>query len=293
MTTAPCHAAALADAVLDVARREDAPFTPRQLLHLQACDHCRTSVERLRRLTATWSSLEPSPAEVSAARARFEARTRARAPARLVARVATAIALLAAVGSAAAQLLARRSHPAPAPSVARALAGTTGLRSPAPPDLAVSDRRPTPAPGPTLAPRAETHDRAPALSPQATPRRRPPPLARRATAPAGAPADRRTPQPAAAGESALPVGADGSANLWTVAAAALRAGDHARAERAFARLADAPDAYTRDAARLARAQLWISDGRTASARAELEALAATGATAFIRARAAAALSAPP
>jgi hypothetical protein len=74
-----------------------------------------------------------------------------------------------------------------------------------------------------------------------------------------------------------------------VAAAALRIGDAETAERAFGSLAESPDPRTRDAARLARAQLWLSRGRVAEARGELGSLARRGATSLVRARAAEAL----
>jgi hypothetical protein len=84
-----------------------------------------------------------------------------------------------------------------------------------------------------------------------------------------------------------------AAGSWEAVAAALRAGDQAEAESALNRLAAIDDARTRDAARLARAQLWLAHGRRAPAREELEDLAATGATTTIRARAREALVACP
>jgi hypothetical protein len=69
----------------------------------------------------------------------------------------------------------------------------------------------------------------------------------------------------------------------------MRDGDYARAERAFDELIASGDAHTRDAARLARAQMWLSQGRASETRAELESLATEGATPFVRARAAEAL----
>jgi hypothetical protein len=66
----------------------------------------------------------------------------------------------------------------------------------------------------------------------------------------------------------------------------MRINDYAGAERAFNQLAASPDAHTRDAARLARAQLWIALGRASDARAELERLRISGATATLREQAA-------
>jgi hypothetical protein len=73
---------------------------------------------------------------------------------------------------------------------------------------------------------------------------------------------------------------------WTIAAEAMRRKDYATAEHAFDALASSRDPRTRDEARLARAQLWIAQGRSAASRRELEGLAEGGATEFVRRRAA-------
>ena len=78
----------------------------------------------------------------------------------------------------------------------------------------------------------------------------------------------------------------GSVRAWARAAAALREDDFDAADRAFAELGGSSDPATRDAARLARAQLWISRGREAAVRPVLEQLAQSGATALVRQRAA-------
>ena len=80
---------------------------------------------------------------------------------------------------------------------------------------------------------------------------------------------------------------------WTVAATAMREGDYAGAEAAFADLASSSDAPTRDAARLARAQVWIAQGKASQARPELASLSTGGATPLVRKRAAEALDALP
>lgn len=72
---------------------------------------------------------------------------------------------------------------------------------------------------------------------------------------------------------------------WAAAAAALREGDRRRAEIALGELVAYGDTRTRDAARLARAQLWLAEGRRSEARAEFANLGANGATPFIRERA--------
>ncbi|HMI83917.1 MAG TPA: hypothetical protein VK550_07470 [Polyangiaceae bacterium] len=77
-----------------------------------------------------------------------------------------------------------------------------------------------------------------------------------------------------------------SARAWSRAAAALREDNFEVADRAFDELGHSSDPATRDAARLARAQLWISRGREVAVRPVLEQLAANGATALVRQRAA-------
>ena len=69
---------------------------------------------------------------------------------------------------------------------------------------------------------------------------------------------------------------------WEAAATALRANDRDRAEHALDALAETTDLRTRDAARLARAQLWLSQGKVDRARADLQDLAATGVTSIIQ-----------
>jgi hypothetical protein len=81
-----------------------------------------------------------------------------------------------------------------------------------------------------------------------------------------------------------------SERAWARAAEALRRDDFAGGDQAFDELRRAPDAPTRDAARLARAQLWIAHGWGAAVRPVLEDLAATGATPLVRQRAAEFLS---
>jgi hypothetical protein len=78
----------------------------------------------------------------------------------------------------------------------------------------------------------------------------------------------------------------GSVRAWARAASALREDNFDEADRAFDELCKAADPSTRDAARLARAQLWISRGREAAVRPILEQLAESGATPLIRQRAA-------
>jgi hypothetical protein len=74
-------------------------------------------------------------------------------------------------------------------------------------------------------------------------------------------------------------------SAWQRAASALERHDVAEADRALAELTRAGDSATRDAARLARAQLWTSHGDRARAEPVLRELARHGATGIIRKRA--------
>jgi hypothetical protein len=77
----------------------------------------------------------------------------------------------------------------------------------------------------------------------------------------------------------------GSVRAWERAATALREDDFEGADRAFDELAHSTNPSTRDAARLARVQLWMSRGREREVRPVLEQLAQTGATPLVRRRA--------
>ena len=96
-----------------------------------------------------------------------------------------------------------------------------------------------------------------------------------------------------AAQISLPAGSTGSEKVqaaWTRVAAALRDGDHSQAELELGRLAAGQDAHTADAARLARAQLWLVSGDRERAVPELRALSRSGASALIRRRATEALA---
>lgn len=75
------------------------------------------------------------------------------------------------------------------------------------------------------------------------------------------------------------------ASAWRRAASAFEKHDSLAADRALEELTAGADANTRDAAWLARAQLWISDGARDKAVPVLQRLATDGATAIIRKRA--------
>jgi hypothetical protein len=144
------------------------------------------------------------------------------------------------------------------------------IAAPAPAPEAV-----TPAPAVAL-----PAEQPPAAAPIA---REPPPLAARVTAAPARPrkAVRRAPIGAEPAAPAVPR-EELTAASWQAVAAALRANDRAQAEHALDALAEAIDLRTRDAARLARAQLWLSQGKVDRARADLQDLAATGVTSIIR-----------
>jgi Tetratricopeptide repeat len=225
--------------------------------------------ERNRRLREVWRMMDPSPTELRAARAKF--RSARSGPARrriLPVIVALAVVLVAVAASAAARVawrriaLPSRETPLPVASVA--------ARMPKAPSSEPSGPLLAPAPTASIASIAST-----ALPLASAERDRP---NRHAPLTAVAPA---APTPVA------PLAPESSA--WLEAAAALRAGDYARAEAAFSDLARSRDGHTRDAARLARAKVWIAQGRGDDARGELDDLARSGHSVELRQEAAATL----
>ena len=293
MTPSRCADPRIAEQLLDLAqfgRRQSlarsVQLSSEQSSHLDGCATCRGSLERARRLAATHDSLQPSDAEVSVARARFAQRTlrhraRARWP-RLLPRVIVAGLLLGLAAGAAAQIAARRwaasKGPAGAHTPAGRVAGPRAAIAPLLPDRPVEPR--VEVAGDSVTGNAAT-PRDPGSTRVHSHRRGAAPVHARALADAAASEDQTTETSA------------GGIASWETVAAALRAGDTAAAESALNRLAAKNDVRTRDAARLARAQLWLARGRTVPAREELEDLAATGATPTIRARARDALQARP
>jgi hypothetical protein len=101
-------------------------------------------------------------------------------------------------------------------------------------------------------------------------------------------------EPTRAQPDSVPAGPDEEAELtrtasdgpWGRVARALSAGDWQRADAALVELARAAEPATRDAADLARAELWIAHGRGGAFRADVERLARAGYTPLIRKRAA-------
>jgi hypothetical protein len=122
-----------------------------------------------------------------------------------------------------------------------------------------------------------------------------PPAAQRTPAPERA----RTESPRSGADDVAPVAAGvHSASLpavpapagpWERVAKALEAGDWRGADSALNDLSGSGDAHARDAAALARAQLWITQGRGGEVRGTLQHLAQHGKTPLIRRRASALL----
>jgi hypothetical protein len=313
-----CIEPSVGDSVLDAARSPQA-LSRDELRHVERCAGCRILVERTRRLAAVYRDLQPSAAEIGQARMRFATRrARRRAPRHrwhVLPRAVTVALLLALVATAAAQIAARHSERRRVERVQAALqaarpahhhghrhhrlaTGEPDLSPSSAPDgaddavVALDETAPgeraaadVEQPEPTLS----------ALEPPATPAQAPAPIPSRVAiakkiAHHGSVAAERPPTPTPTPTPAAALAATPPSSNWEVAATALRAGDHLRAERALDALADASDLRTRDAARLARAQLWISQGRFDRARPDLLDLAATGVTSLIRQRASEALA---
>ncbi|HEX8796166.1 MAG TPA: hypothetical protein VF765_34690 [Polyangiaceae bacterium] len=226
-------------------------------------------VERARRMRETWLAVEPTGAEIAAARAKMMRAKVARRRRRVVpAAAAFAIVLAAATAFAGVtsgvlrRVLASMHALAPAAPAAVTGAPTAGSAAPA---MRAATTAMT-----ASAPPAEPATIDPETLPIATD---PVPTAAVRAVGSGSTA------PTGSGMT-RPTGG------WGAAAEALRTGDYATADRAFGDLSASPDARTRDEARLARAQVWVAQGRTAEARRELAQLAASGATPLVRTRAA-------
>jgi hypothetical protein len=267
-----CVDAAAGERMLEELPGAGSSWSLEETRHLSACETCRVSVERMRRIARTWRSIEPSARELTAARARFVARYRRRPRRRALAwALGVAIVLAAAVALAGARVIALRAAAhrvtVVAPDDTRSLPATA-IPRPAPLSIAVSSQEAPQPPPPeataTLTVEVESLPRAPATI---------------QVAPSAAVAA------ASAGSSEVGTSASG----WAAAAEAMRTGDLPGAETAFGELTRSPDPRTRDEARLARAQVWMAAGRVSEARPELESLATTGATPLVRARAAEAL----
>lgn len=93
-------------------------------------------------------------------------------------------------------------------------------------------------------------------------------------------------QPAPIASEPAPAASTRARSAWVRAADAMQRGDSEAADRALAELASGEDAIERDAASLARAQNWLASGQRERARPVLQRLAASGATPWIRVRAA-------
>ena len=250
----------------------------------------------------------PSAEEISRARARYHrsrARPRKLGTRALVVTLVQGMVLGLASAATAAFVVdrVRREPPPPAPAVtapavtprverapARRVAPKTlqSTEPAAPPPTAPPPRArfedPSGRTAPTGAPPARDALRAPAQPPRTAPG-----LARSKPQAPGSPASIE-PSAAAAGvhSAALPP-VPAPAGPWERVAQALEAGDFGGADSALNDLSASGDTHARDAAALARAQLWITRGRGSEARGTLLHLAKHGKTPLIRRRAAALL----
>jgi hypothetical protein len=108
------------------------------------------------------------------------------------------------------------------------------------------------------------------------------------TEPPGASAENVAPVTAGVSTASLPA-VPAAAGPWERVAKALEAGDWRGADSALNDLSGSGEAHARDAAALARAQLWITQGRGGEVRDTLQHLAQHGKTPLIRRRATALL----
>jgi hypothetical protein len=268
-------------------------------------DRVLPSGEQSARVVRVWRQLRPTEAEVTAAHVRFLERRRRDERPRFAPRSLVLALVLTAAATAAAGVHVARTRAL----AARDSGGAPVRNEPASPARARRSASPLPDAPPAALPSADIAE------PELPPARLPLP-SDETSAPAAAPEVTTAVAPRAAGPSAPPVEASRAPTgtlvapavgppraatpvasespaaavpsptmLWAAAAAALRAGDYAAAERAFDELARTGDPRARDESRLARAQIWLAQGQAARATPELTALAESGATSFVRARA--------
>ncbi len=272
MNLATCDRPELGEALLEAARSGGGALGFEHGEHLRGCGACRLAVERLRRMNEAWRASGPTTAEIFAARGRFLApRPSKRAPHRLSG--ALAVALILGAGAAFGGVRMWRDRTA-LPLVSQKEAPVERGQTARPP----ARRSPSGSPSPSaeLAP-------SPDLTEAGTPVVRTP-VDRIGSAP--------SPESVHAPSTVVSSVASPSAKAasgWEAAAAALRRHDYAEADRRLTELAASNEPRTRDEARLARAQIWLGQGRTDRARPEFAQLAATGATALVRSRATEAL----
>ena len=281
-----CAAPEIQEALLERAGGEGQPLAPEHLWHLEACESCRTSLERVRRLARTWRTLEPTSREIGAARARFALRLprrRGRAVRLASGGAVLAVLLAGAVASAAAQRVLGWIHFGHTDQAVTAAASGHSASAHGP--KAPMTRAPlTSVPSSvdaTSTPSADVMTERAAASAAVSIR----------SLQGGGSSRSSQPRPAStSAEKRAPVS---SAKGWTAAASAMRAGYYAQAAQAFDALVETLDEPTRDAARLSRAQVWLAQGRISEARLELESLSNAGSSESIRRRAAEALEAIP
>jgi len=268
----------MAARVLD-AVRDGGCLSGASLAHVDACESCRGAIEQARRVAEVWTGMKPSDRELQRARARFFAARASRRKARMApASLALAVLLVAAVASAAVRVGMKYLHvDSLRDPGARASAHVGSGPGSAMDSVAVATAAEVPAPSAEVTPAPPTREAT------STPGH-----ARPSEARAHKPAPVAEPRAATTERAPSPSPAE-TAQAWAAAAEAMRTADYPRAEAAFADLTRASDAHTRDAARLARAQVWLAQGRVTEARPELEDLAANGATTGLRSRAAAAI----
>ncbi len=303
-----CVDPAVGGTLLDRVRPGGPELDGRELAHLEACAGCRSSVERVRRMAEAWQALEPTPAELRSARGRFaRSRPGRRGAPRMVPRAAAMVVVLAAAAAGAAvRVVVHFASPTPPPVALTPPEVATPSAKPkhkghglaarpaAPLDPAVDDA--LDAPASAEPPEAGVAQSSPPAEVPVDALPQAPPVPQLTPAPVGvhhAVTAAAPPAPQAVPQDS-PSQTDGPApSPWVVAAAAMRSGDYAAAEAAFNELARSPDPSTRDAARLARAQVLVARGRAAEARPELRDLSIDGATPRVRKRAAEALEALP
>jgi len=239
--------------------------------YIEPEEETRLLEERGRRMAEAWRQLEPAPGEIAAARARMLRAKRDPKRGRVLPG-AVGIAIVLAGSAAFAGWKTGALD-----RVLMHQATTAAPQVTSPPSPAAAPRSVRSPSGSVPAEPPQVDREAPPIAPDPTHAAR---IVPSAIAPASTSG---TPTPS---EVPVPVGAPTPRETWAAAAEALRKADYAGADLAFASLAASSDPRTRDEARLARAQVWVAQGRRVEARSELGSLAKSGATPLVRSRAA-------
>ncbi|MDX2055773.1 MAG: hypothetical protein SFV15_25445 [Polyangiaceae bacterium] len=233
--------------------------------HLASCSVCRRELELLRRMQSSWDKRELSPQQISYLRRRIAARSNdhgARSRYRTPVRVGLAMLLVGTAATAAAGTFIWSGFGARTESAGSIPTASTAIIAPAPaPSVGASVPVEAGASTAAKAPEVKGVVRANRSIPR--------------SAVVALPGEQRDTKSAATPNDAR----------WGKVAEAMKQGDEAKAEVMLNGIVRSADSESKDAARLALAEMWISSQRREESRPVLAELSRTGSTPLIRKRA--------